>query len=91
YGMTREVHASLIRRIVTAIRAVDPARPIVIDGLEGGHIAMPELLDLDVIHSGRGYQPMAVSHQGAHWWSGWKGHEAVYPGGDWWGHAWDRG
>lgn len=90
YGMTREVHAALIRRIVAAIRAVDPSRPIVIDGLEGGHIAMPELIDLDVIHSGRGYQPMPVSHQGALWWSGWKGHDAVYPGGDWWGHAWNR-
>ncbi len=90
YGMTREIHSALIRRIVAAIRAVDPSRPVVIDGLEGGHIAMPELADLEVIHSTRGYQPMPVSHQGANWWDGWKGHAAEYPGGDWWGHAWDR-
>jgi aryl-phospho-beta-D-glucosidase BglC (GH1 family) len=90
YGMTREVHAELIRKVVAAIREVDADRPIVIDGLEGGHIAMPELADLDVIHSGRGYQPMPVSHYGATWWKGWKGHQPEYPGGDWWGKSWDR-
>lgn len=90
YGMTRDLHEALVRRVVAAIRAVDPGRTIVIDGLEGGHVAMPELADLDVVHSGRGYQPMPVSHQGATWWEGWKGHDAVYPGGDWWGHPWDR-
>lgn len=90
FGMTRDVHEKLIRRVVAAIRAVDAFRPIVIDGLEGGHVAMPELADLDVIHATRGYQPMPVSHQGAEWWNGWKGHAAVYPGGDWWGHPWDR-
>ena len=90
FGMTRDIHEALIRRIVAAIRAIDPDRPIVIDGLEGGHIAMPELTDIGLIHSGRGYQPMPVSHQGAQWWDGWKGHEAIYPGGDWWGHPWDK-
>ncbi len=90
FGMTRDVHESLIRRIVEAVRAADPGRTIVIDGLEGGHVAIPELADLDVVHSTRGYQPMPVSHQGANWWSGWKGHAAEYPGGDWWGHAWDK-
>jgi aryl-phospho-beta-D-glucosidase BglC (GH1 family) len=90
FGMTREVHEALIRRTFAAIRAIDAQRPIVIDGLEGGHIAMPELADLDVTHSGRGYQPMPVSHQGANWWDGWKGYEAVYPGGDWWGQEWNK-
>jgi endoglucanase len=90
FGMTREVHADLIRRIVTGIRAEDPDRRIVIDGLEGGHVAMPELADLGVVHSGRGYQPMSVSHHGATWWTGWKGFEPIYPGGDWDGRAWDR-
>jgi aryl-phospho-beta-D-glucosidase BglC (GH1 family) len=90
YGMTRDVHADLIRRVVSGIRAIDPLRPIIIDGLEGGHVAMPELAELDVIHSTRGYQPMPVSHQGAKWWNGWVGHEPVYPGGDWWGKPWDR-
>ncbi len=90
YGMTRDVHQKLIRRVTAAIHAIDPARQVVIDGLEGGHIAMPELADLDVVHSGRGYQPMCVSHQGASWYDGWKGFDAVYPGGNWWGHEWNR-
>ncbi|MBS1705322.1 MAG: cellulase family glycosylhydrolase [Armatimonadetes bacterium] len=90
FGMTRDVHQSVIRRVVQSIRSIDPQRPVIIDGLEGGHIAVPELADLDVIHATRGYQPMPVSHQGASWWDGWKGYDAVYPGGDWWGHPWDR-
>ncbi len=90
FGMTREVHAGLIREVVAGIRSETPWRTILIDGLEGGHIAMPELADLGVMHATRGYQPMPVSHQGATWWSGWKGHAPEYPGGDWWGHAWDK-
>lgn len=91
YGMTREVHARVIRRAVAAIRAVDPTRPIAIDGLAGGHLAMPELADLGVTHSGRGYQPMPVSHWGARWWDGWKVAEGpVYPGVVWDGKTWDK-
>lgn len=89
-GLTRDIHQGIIRRVTAAIRAVDPQRPVVIDGLAGGHLAMPELADLGVVHSGRGYQPMPVSHHGANWWTGWKGHDPVYPGGDWNGHAWNR-
>jgi hypothetical protein len=91
YGMTREIHAALIRRTVDAIRAIDPEREIVIDGLGGGHLAMPELAPLGVIHSGRGYQPMAVSHYRAAWWSGSPGLPApVYPGTVYDGRVWDR-
>jgi endoglucanase len=91
YGLTRENHAALIRRTVAAIRAVDPEREIVIDGLGGGHLAMPELADLGVIHSGRGYQPMPVSHYQAQWWPGYEqAPDPVYPGVKWMGHTWDR-
>lgn len=90
YGLTRENHAALIRRTVEAIRAVDAEREIVIDGLGGGHLAMPELADLGVIHSGRGYQPMPVSHYGASWWSGGAGlPEPEYPG-SFGGKFWNR-
>jgi hypothetical protein len=91
YGLTRENHAALIRRTVAAIRAIDPAREIVIDGLGGGHIAMPELADLGVVHSGRGYQPMPVSHHQASWWSGQAtAPQPAYPGVRWEGRVWDR-
>ncbi|MBN1887732.1 MAG: cellulase family glycosylhydrolase [Thermoflexales bacterium] len=91
YGMTRENHAAIIRRTVSAIRAVDPAREVVIDGLNGGNLAMPELANLGILHSGRGYLPMPVSHYRASWWSGHAGlPEPVYPGTPWMGRSWDR-
>jgi endoglucanase len=91
YGMTRANHAALVRRTVKAIRAITPEREIVIDGLAGGNLAMPELADLDVIQSGRGYQPMAVTHYQASWWSGSAGlSEPVYPGIQWDGKVWNK-
>ncbi len=91
YGLTRENHAELIRRTVAAIRAIDLERRIVIDGLGGGNIAMPELADLNVVHSGRGYQPMPVSHHQAGWWSGHvDAPEPMYPGQIWQGRVWNR-
>ena len=92
YGMTRDIHEAVIRRTVAAIRAIDPEREIVIDGLEGGHIAMPELADLGVIHSGRGYQPMPVSHYQAAWWP--EHHlvtqPPIYPNTNWAGKQWNK-
>lgn len=91
YGFTREGHEKVIRRTVAAIRAVDPDRAIVIDGLEGGNLAMPELGDLGLTHSCRGYQPMTVSHYKAGWWAPAAAFsEPVYPGGEWNGKTWDR-
>jgi len=91
YGFTRSNHASLIRRTVAAIRSVDPTRSITIDGLDGGNLAMPELADLDVTHSGRGYAPYTVSHWGAEWWDGWRpGQAPRYPGTDYEGKTWSK-
>ena len=72
YGLTRDNHAALVRRTVAAIRAIDPDRPIVINGLNGGYLAMPELADLRATHSGRGYAPHAISHYQATWWPDWR-------------------
>ncbi len=91
YGMTRENHEAIMRRTAAAIRKIDPERQIVIDGLAGGHLAIPELADLDVIHSGRGYQPMAVSHYKAEWTEGFMDiPEPVYPGIECYGKVWDK-
>lgn len=91
YGLTRENHAALIRRTVRAIRDIDPRREISINGLAGGNLAMPELADLDVIQSGRGYQPMPVTHYQASWCAETKGLPLpVYPGTDWDGRLWDQ-
>lgn len=91
YGMTRRNHAELIQRTVSAIRTIDPQREIIINGLGGGYLAVPELAGLGVIHSGRGYHPMPISHYKAVWWSGHvHAPEPKYPGLQWQGHTWDR-
>lgn len=90
YGLTRQNHAALMRQTIAAIRAVDPQREIVIDGLGGGNVAMPELADLGVIHSARGYQPMSVSHYRASWWSGSVGLPAPEYPGSYNGMCWNR-
>lgn len=64
---TRARHEAVMRRTVGAIRAVDPEREIVIDGLGGGNIAMPELADLQVVQSCRGYAPFKLTHYKASW------------------------
>ena len=91
YGMTRESHAAIMRRTAAAIRAVTPEREVVIDGLGGGHMAMPELADLGATHSGRGYMPMAISHYRASWWpEGMELPEPVYPGLEWGMNIWNQ-
>lgn len=91
YGMTREIHERIMRRVTSEIRSVSNERPIILDGLCGGNEAMPELADLGVVHSTRGYQPMAVTHYQAEWCADVKGIEKpVYPGTDWDGKKWDK-
>lgn len=84
-SFTRERHQSLMRRVIGAVKAIDPGREIVLDGVSGGAAAIPELSDTGAVHSGRGYSPFTVSHYGAEWVKeppgGWR--EPVYPGGGW--------
>ena len=90
-GLTRSNHAGLIRRTVAAIRRIDPDHEIVIDGLGGGYLSLPELADLGVTHSGRGYHPMPISHHKATWWADHvKAPAPQYPGLRWQGRRWDR-
>jgi len=56
-----------VRAAVDAIRAVDPERLIVADGLQWGNLPVPELAPLKIAQSTRGYQPMPVSHYKAKW------------------------
>lgn len=89
YGFTREGHETVMRAVIKAIREIDPARPIVLDGIGAGNLAIPELADAGVIHSGRGYQPFQVSHNGANWCGDIQWVEPVYPG-KMHGEYWDR-
>ncbi len=56
-----------VRRMVEAIRAEDPHRLIIADGLRWGRAPVPELAELGIAQSTRGYDPMEVSHYKADW------------------------
>jgi hypothetical protein len=46
---------------------VSPERIIIADGLQWGRQPMPELKDIGVVQSTRGYDPMQISHYKASW------------------------
>jgi endoglucanase len=60
-------YAVVARALITAIREEDPARLIVSDGIDVGRRPVPELAELGVMQSGRGYDPIRVSHYLAGW------------------------
>ncbi len=62
-----ETYVRVVRQMVEAIRAEDPDRLIVADGLDWGNTPVPGLADLGVGQSTRGYRPMSVSHYKASW------------------------
>jgi endoglucanase len=65
--ITAAAYLPAVQAAVEAIRAVDPQRLIVADGLEWGNVAVPELAALKIAQSTRGYQPMNISHYKASW------------------------
>ncbi|MBN2004598.1 MAG: cellulase family glycosylhydrolase [Anaerolineae bacterium] len=89
--MTREDHARVIRAATAAIRAIDPERLIIADGVTWGNDPCPELLDLGIAQSCRAYIPMSVSHHKAGWVEGSEDFPAPqWPGGWHNGELWDR-
>lgn len=66
-GMTRADHERVMRRAVSAIRAIDPERLIILDGVDWGNAPSPELADLKVAQSCRAYAPFHLTHYKAHW------------------------
>ncbi len=93
--MSREDHESVIRATTAAIRAIDPDRLIIIDGIKAGNESCPELTDLGVGQSCRAYLPMGISHYQAPWTFSWMKPQDVpppaWPGG--WNtdrRLWDR-
>ncbi|TVS10744.1 MAG: glycoside hydrolase, partial [Planctomycetaceae bacterium] len=69
-GVEPEVYLRAIEPIVAAIRAEDPERLIVSDGLQWGQQPVLELADWRVAQATRGYTPMDISHYQASWVSG---------------------
>jgi endoglucanase len=60
-------YARVVRALVETIRARDPKRLIIADGLRWGTKPVPELVDLGIAQSTRGYDPMQISHFKARW------------------------
>ena len=86
----RAGHEELVRRTVAAIRAIEPDREICIDGWNCGNTPLPELADVPVIQSGRGYQPFQLTHFKANWCRGMMDLPVpAYPGVDTGGRYWD--
>jgi endoglucanase len=89
--MSRQDHGRVMRAVVGAIRAQDPGRLIILDGLGWGNMPLPELADLGVGQSCRAYMPGGVTHYKAEWVP--TGHfpPPVWPGGVNWDLApWTR-
>jgi hypothetical protein len=57
----------VIKKMVEAIRAEDPNRLIISDGLEWGQKPVTELAGLHVAQATRGYAPSRLSHYKANW------------------------
>lgn len=57
----------VVRHLVAAIRAEDPGRLILADGLRWGRDPVEGLAGLGIGQSTRGYDPMRVSHHRASW------------------------
>ncbi len=65
--LTPELHAKVIRRVVKAIRDIDPNRLIIADGLWWGRDPAEDLADLNIVQSTRGYEPSQITHYLASW------------------------
>lgn len=69
-NIAEETYAKVVRSLVAAIRAEDPSRLIVADGLKWGRDPVHSLADLRIGQSTRGYDPMQISHYKASWVNG---------------------
>jgi endoglucanase len=67
--MTRAEYEKVVRTATAAIRRIDPDRLVISDGMWYGRgEPTPEIADLGVAQSTRGYMPMGLTHYMAPWW-----------------------
>ena len=69
-GTDTATYVAVAKKMVDAIRAEDPDRLIVSDGLNWGQAPVEELRPLNVAQATRGYTPTEVSHYKASWMTG---------------------
>jgi hypothetical protein len=66
-GVSESVYYDVVKRMVDAIRAHDPDRLVICDGLDYGTVPPKSLRALGVALATRGYRPMNISHYKASW------------------------
>jgi endoglucanase len=66
-NIKEETYVRVVKALVQAIRAEDPDRLIIADGLSWGRDPVYGLLDLGIGQSTRGYDPMEITHYKAGW------------------------
>jgi endoglucanase len=62
-----EVYRKVAKAAAGAIRKEKPDRIIIADGNDVGNTVIPEIIDLDIAQSCRGYTPGIISHYKAPW------------------------
>jgi endoglucanase len=65
-----DAYVKVVTALVSAIREQSPDRLIIADGLKWGRAAVPQLADLKIGQSTRGYMPLQISHFKANWMNG---------------------
>jgi hypothetical protein len=66
-GITEEAYLAVVRKVLAAIRAEDPDRLVLCDGLEWGRVPVSAMIPLDVGMMTRGYEPFRLTHYQANW------------------------
>lgn len=62
-----ELYRRMVERAANSIRGVNPDHLIIADGNNIGRDVIPEIIDLDIAQSCRGYNPAIISHYKAPW------------------------
>jgi endoglucanase len=62
-----DVYRKVAKAAAEAIRAVNPKHLVIADGNNTGTTVIPEITDLDIAQSCRGYHPGIISHYKAPW------------------------
>lgn len=69
-AIAESVYYDVVKQMVAAIRAEDPHRLVLCDGLDYGNVPPKSLHALGVALCTRGYRPMNISHYKASWING---------------------
>ena len=68
--ITPAAYSNVVAKLVGAIRAEDPERLVICDGLNYAARPVPELIPLRVAQATRGYTPFGLTHYRASWVAG---------------------